>query len=75
MDNFQSVLKADPTDWLLEKNNPSIRYFTLRNILEKPENNLELQEAKQEIMKTGLVPSIMAKQKKEGYWKIQQDIY
>lgn len=75
MNDFQSVLKADPTDWLLEKNNLSIRYFTLRDILEKPENNLELQEAKQEIMKTGLVPVILAKQKKEGYWEIPENFY
>jgi len=75
MDDFQSVLKADPTDWLLEKNNPSVRYFTLRDILEKPEDNLELQEARLEIMKAGLVPVILAKQKKEGYWEIPENFY
>jgi hypothetical protein len=75
MNDFQSVLKADPTDWLLEKNNPSVRYFTLRDILEKPENNLELQEARREIMKAGLVPAILAKQKEEGYWEIPENFY
>jgi len=75
MNDFQSVLKADPTDWLLEKNNPSVRYFTLRDILEKPEDNLELQEARLEIMKAGLVPVILAKQKKEGYWEIPENFY
>lgn len=75
MKNFQAVLKADPTDWLLEKNNPSVRYFTLREILEKPEGDTELQEARMEIMKEGLVPAILAKQKKEGYWEIPENFY
>jgi len=75
MNNLKSILKADPTDWLLEKNNPSIRYFTLRDILEKPENNLELQEARLGIMKAGLVPAILAKQKREGYWEIPENFY
>jgi hypothetical protein len=75
MNNLQSILKADPTDWLLEKNNPSVRYFTLKDILEKPENNLELKEARLEIMKAGLVPAIMAKQKEEGYWEIPENFY
>jgi hypothetical protein len=75
MDDFQSVLKADPIDWLLEKNNPSVRYFTLRDILEKHENNQELQEARLEIMKAGLVPAILVKQKKEGYWEIPEKFY
>ena len=75
MNDFQSVLKADPTDWLLEENNPSVRYFTLKDILEKPENNLKLQAARKEIMKAGLVPAILAKQKEEGYWEIPENFY
>ena len=69
MNNLKSILKTNPTDWLLEKNNPSIRYFTLREILEKPKEDLELQEARLEIMKAGLVPVILAKQKKKGIGK------
>ena len=75
MNNLKLILKADPTDWLLEKNNPSVRYFTLKYILKKPENDLELQETKLEIMKAGLVPAILAKQKKEGYWEIPEKFY
>ena len=29
MRDWRSVLKADPTEWLLENDNPSVRYFTL----------------------------------------------
>lgn len=46
MSDWKSVLKADPVDWLLEKDNPSVRYFALSRILDKPQNSSEVQEAK-----------------------------
>lgn len=75
MNNWKSALKADPTDWLLEKNNPSVRYYTLIDILEKPKTDLEVREAKQDIMETGVVPAILSKQNKEGYWEKPERFY
>jgi len=75
MNDFKSVLKADPTDWLLEKNNPTVRYFTLKDILERPKEDPELRAARLEIMKAGLVPVILEKQKEEGYWEIPEKFY
>ena len=40
MNNLKSILKDDPTGWLLEENNPSVKYYTLQDILEKPEDDL-----------------------------------
>lgn len=39
---WKSVLEADPLDWLLEEKNPSVRYFTLRDILGYPEDSMEV---------------------------------
>jgi hypothetical protein len=75
MNNLKSILKADPIGWLLEDNNPSVKYYTLRDILEKTKDDTELKEARREIMKNGLVPAILAKQKKEGYWEISENFY
>jgi hypothetical protein len=75
MESWKSWLSADPTEWLLEKNNPSVRYFTLHDLLEKPWTDPEVTEAKQDIMKTGIVPMILAKQKKEGYWEEPERFY
>jgi len=69
MKTWKSFLKIDPTEWLLEKNNPSVRYFTLCDILEKPEDDSEVQDAKQGIMETGVVPEVLKKQNHEGYWE------
>jgi len=35
MTNWKSFLKKDIINWLLEKENPSVRYYTLTKLLEK----------------------------------------
>jgi len=75
MSDWKCILKADPTDWLLEKDNASVRYFTLSEILNKPENDPEVKEAKDEIMKIGVVPKILAEQNYEGYWHTPKGFY
>jgi len=75
MESWKSYLSADPTEWLLEKNTPSVRYFTLHDLLGKPWTDPEVTEAKQDIMKTGVVPAILAKQKKDGYWEEPERFY
>ena len=75
MADLESVLKTDPTAWLLEEDNPSVRYFTLTNILGKFENDPEVKEAKDNIMKVGLVPKILAKQNNGGYWEAPESFY
>lgn len=75
MSNWKSMLKADPVTLLLEENNPSVRYFTFTDILEKPGEDIDVRKAKREIMETGVVPKILAKQKNEGYWGKHEDFY
>ena len=67
MGNRKSVLRADATAWLLEEENPSVRYFTLTDILDRPEDDGDVRQARQEIMRTGLVPAILEKQREPGY--------
>lgn len=67
MSDWKSLLKADPTNWLLEEENPSVRYFTLKDIMGRPEDDSELQMAKQQIMESGIVPDILQKQKEAAY--------
>ena len=68
MSNWRSVLKADPTEWLLEKDNPSVRYFTLTDLLDRPADDADVVAARQAIMETGPVPAILAEQHTDGYW-------
>jgi hypothetical protein len=75
MNDWKSKLKADQTAWLLENDNPSVRYFALVDLLEKSKEDPEVLEAKAEIMQKGVVPKILAKQKEEGYWEEAEKFY
>ena len=75
MKNWESIIKANPIEWLLEQDTPSVRYFTLIDLLGKSENNSEVRDTKSEIMKLGVIPKILEKQKPEGYWGISEDFY
>jgi hypothetical protein len=73
MNEWKSLLKADPVPWLLEKENPSVRYVTLTDILDYPESDSEVIKTKEEIMTSGVVPKIMLSKsnpvKVDGTWK------
>lgn len=75
MGDWKSLLNADPTDWLLEEKNPSVRYFTLTEIIGHTEDNPEVRKAKKEIMTNGIVPKILGKQKIGGYWVNSENFY
>jgi len=67
MEGWKSRLNADPTDWLLEENNPSVRYFTLRDILETPEDDPAAREARARVMCAGAVPELLERQRQADY--------
>jgi hypothetical protein len=68
--DWQSQLRGDPLPWLLEPDpkNPGVRYFALCDLLNRPENDPEVQAAQAAIMATGPVPKILEAQYPDGYW-------
>ena len=68
MRNWQSKLNGDPLPWLLEAENPSVRYLTLRDVLDRPKNDRDVLAAKAAILRSAPVKKILAAQKTEGYW-------
>lgn len=75
MRDWKVTLKADPTDWLLEEENPSVRYFTLKDILDRPENEERVQTVKREIMQSGIVPGILRRQQEPAYLQVYPEFY
>ncbi|PIV54518.1 nitrogen fixation protein NifH [Candidatus Desantisbacteria bacterium CG_4_10_14_0_8_um_filter_48_22] len=75
MKNFKSLLKKDLIDWLLEPDNPSVRYFTLRDILGRPETDPEVKKAREGITKAGPAQKILKNQKPEGNWGPPENFY
>jgi|AGTN01.3.fsa_nt_gi hypothetical protein len=67
MGDWKTMLKADPTDWLLEEENVSVRYFALKDILDGPADDAALQAARQEIMRSGMAPEILRRMRAPEY--------
>jgi hypothetical protein len=55
-------------NWLLEDEQPAIRYLTLTQLLGRPERDPEVRAAKQRIPKTGWVEEILARRDPAGWW-------
>jgi hypothetical protein len=62
-------------DWLLEEKDPSVRYFTLTNLLGKSQEDPVVLTAKQAIMQQGPVPQILSRQNADGSWEIPEKFY
>lgn len=61
--------------WLLEKNQPSVRYYTLRELLDKPKSDSEVKEAYSLIPHRGWAASILNTQLPNGYWASKSSLY
>lgn len=75
MMNGKPDLKGNPIPWLLEEDNPSVRYFALLEFLGKTNNDPEVTGARSDIIEKGLVPAILSKQKEEGCWQKADQFY
>ena len=62
-------------DWLLGEDQPSVRYLTLTKLLGKPEDNPEVQAAKEKITKKGWASDILAEQQGGGWWVTEKSLY
>jgi hypothetical protein len=70
MNSWQTKLNDNSLAWLLEPDevNPGVRYFALRDLLDRPEPDQEVIQARRAVMATGPVPVILKAQAPEGYW-------
>src|SRR4030042_3564767 len=65
---WQNQLKGDPVSWLLEPENPGVRYLALRDLLDKPDNEPELVAARQAAHMEGAIATVVEKMQPEVYW-------
>jgi hypothetical protein len=75
MEKWKSLLRGDPTEWLLEEENPSVRYWTLKDIIGKSESSPEVMEAKNQIMNSAPVSAILKAQDPAGFWVSVENPY
>ena len=69
-----TLLRADPIAWLLEPENPAIRYWTLLDLLDTPGDSPDVQSAWAMIASYPPVAGVLAAQKRDGHW-VKRDYY
>lgn len=55
-------------DWLLEKENPSVRYFALKQLLDRTDDDSDARSARRAIMRSEPIKAILAAQDTAGFW-------
>ena len=75
MQNWKNRLNGDPLPWLLDPEDPSVRYWTLIDILDRPNNDPEVQEVRAAIAQQPLVKELFSLQHPEGYWGDDETIH
>ena len=66
---------ASPLPWLLESDDPSVRFFTLTGLLDSAPDAPEATAARRDIMSRGTVPRILAAQRDDGHWQGRDGFY
>ena len=65
----------DLIEWLLESDNPSVRFWTLQDLEERMPDDLDVLDAQRRIMSSPPVEAILAGQKLGGWWVEEGDMY
>jgi len=73
--SHEFTIRSAVLDWLLEENNPSVRYFTLTDLLYRPKSDKAVTESRKNIIGSRLVLKILSSQKPEGYWEAPDRFY
>jgi hypothetical protein len=65
--DWKSILKTDPAKWLLEDENPVVRYWTLRDLVGASQE--EIEAARQKALGSEVAQEVFRQQKPEGQWE------
>jgi hypothetical protein len=72
---FKLVNAKAAINWLLEENQPSIRYLTLTQLLGRPQDDPEVESTRQRIPVAGWAADILTRQMPGGWWDDEQSLY
>jgi hypothetical protein len=66
--SWKNQLRSDCLPWLLESENPDVRYLALRDLLDLSPEDPKLKSARKSAHKEGPIAVILSNMEKEGYW-------
>lgn len=68
-------LDQEVLNWLLEPNQPAVRYYTLLDLLDYSKDSHEVRKAYSQIPRIGWAHQILKVQKPGGFWESRKDLY
>jgi hypothetical protein len=66
---WRALLRGDPLPWLLVPETPAVRHLALRQLLDRPEDDLEVASARRAAMAVDPIAAILAAQHPDGWWE------
>ncbi len=72
--SWTAALQANPLPWLLEPDNPPVRYWTLVDLLDRPANDAAVDSASRAIPEYPPLAELLVAQKSGGHW-VKRDYY
>ena len=66
--SWKNQLRKDSLPWLLESENPDVRYLVLRDLLDLSPDDRKLKSACKIAHKEGPIAQVLSKMSEEGYW-------
>ena len=63
--SWKDQLRSDSLPWLLESENPGVRYLALRDVIELPAEDRELKSARKSAHKEGPIAVVLSNMEKE----------
>lgn len=67
--DLDTKLKGDSLAWLLEKENPEVRYLALRDLVGLADEDPELKAVREAAHKNGPIAAILDKMAPQGFWQ------
>ncbi len=65
---WQDQLEGDSLTWLLETENPTVRYLALRDLMDLPYDTAEVQTAREIAHQRGHIAEVLDSMHSEGFW-------
>jgi hypothetical protein len=66
--SWQEQLNGNTLSWLMEKDNPGVRYLALRDLLESPAGDADLIAAQERAHQEGPIAIVLDEMEEDGYW-------
>lgn len=66
--SWKNQLRKDSLPWLLESNDPGVRYLALRDLSDLPSADKKLKTARRMAHQEGPIAEVLSKMNEQGYW-------